>query len=134
GSSILYGATEVSEVTTRPAVLVVDDDPNFREMIVFMGQMWGIVVLEAGHCGQALHILDREKNRIRLILLDYFMPGMEPTQCAAALIAKAGPSIQIILATAAVDPAVRAAELKLSQWLSKPFEPSVLEALFKRVA
>src|SRR5215813_1090496 len=101
-------------------------------MIVFIGQMWEIVVLEAGDCGQALQILDREKNRIKLILLDYFMPGMEPRQCAAALIAKAGPSIPIILATAAVDPAVRAAELKLSQWLSKPFDMSVLEVLFKK--
>ena len=40
-------------MTTQPAVLVVDDDPNYREMIVLMGQMWGIVVLEAGDCGQA---------------------------------------------------------------------------------
>ncbi len=115
-------------------MLVVDDDPDYREMIVFMGQMSGIVVLDAGDCGQALRILDREKTRIRLILLDYFMPGMEPTQCAAALIARAGPSIPIILATAAVDPAVRAAELKLSQWVSKPFDMSVLEVLFKKVA
>ena len=121
-------------MTTQPALLVVDDDPDCRELMVVMGRMWGIVVLEAGDCGQALQILDREKNRIRLIFLDYFMPGMEPKQCAAALIAKAGPSIPIILATAAVDPAVRAAELKLSQWLSKPFEMSALEDLFKKAA
>jgi len=115
-------------------VLVVDDDPDLRQMIVFMGQLCGTVVLEAGDCGQALQILDREKSGIRLILLDYFMPGMEPTECAAALIAKAGPSIPIILVTAAIDPAVRAAELKLSQWLSKPFDISVLETIFKKVA
>ena len=116
---------------TLPAVLVVDDDPNFREMMVLAGQLWGITVLEAGNCGQALHVLDREKDRIRLIFLDYYMPGMEPQQCAAALIAMAG-STPIILATAAVDPAVRAAELKLSQWLSKPFDITALEVLFKK--
>lgn len=49
-------------MTTQPAVLVVDDDPNYREMIVLMGQMWGIVVLEAGDCGQALQILDRGRT------------------------------------------------------------------------
>ena len=119
---------------TLPAVLVVDDDPNFREMMVLAGQLWGITVLEAGNCGQALHVLDREKDRIRLIFLDYYMPGMEPQQCAAALIAMAGPSIPIILATAAVDPAVRAAELKLGRWLSKPFDITALEVLFKKVA
>lgn len=121
-------------MTTLPAILVIDDDPNFREMIVLVGQMWGITVLEAGNCAQALQVLDREKHRIRLIFLDYLMPGMEPRQCAAALIAMAGPSIQIILATAAVDPAGRAAELKLSQWLSKPFDISALEVLFRKVA
>ena len=121
-------------MTAPSAVLVVDDDADFREMIIIMGHLWGIVVLQAGDCAQALRILDREKNRIKLILLDYFMPGMEPAQCAAALIAKAGPSIPIILATASVDPAVRAAELKLSRWLSKPFDMSVLENLFKAAA
>jgi CheY-like chemotaxis protein len=119
---------------TQPVILVVDDDPNYRELMVLAGQLWGITVLEAGTCGQALQVLNREKNRIRLIFLDYYMPGMEPSQCASALMACAGPSIPIILATAAVDPAARAAELKLSQWLSKPFDITALEGLFRKVA
>ena len=121
-------------MTTRPAMLVVDDDPTYREMIVAIGQMRGIVVLEAGDCGRALQILDSDQHTVKLILLDYFMPGMEPKQCASELIARAGPSVPIILVTAAVDPAVRAAELKLHQWLSKPFEISTLEALLTKVA
>ena len=121
-------------MTVPSDVLVVDDDPAYRELIVLAGQMWGIVVLEAGDCKQALQILDRDKNRIKLILLDYWMRGMEPAQCAAALIAKAGPSIPIILVTAAANPAVRAAELKLNRWLSKPFDISALEVLFKKAA
>jgi CheY-like chemotaxis protein len=124
----------VSEVTTQPALLVIDDDPNFRELMVEIGKTRGIAVLEAADCRQALQMLDREKDRIRLILLDYFMPGMEPSQCAAAVIAKAGSSIPIVLATAAVNAAGRAAELRLSEWLSKPFEMAALEVLFKRVA
>src|SRR5215831_1214937 len=111
-------------MTTRPVVLVVDDDPIYREMMVAIGQMRGFVVLEAGDCGRALQILDSNQHTVKLILLDYFMPGMEPKQCATELIAKAGPSIPIVLVTAAVDAAVRAAELKLNQWLSKPFDVS----------
>jgi CheY-like chemotaxis protein len=125
----------VSKVkTTQPALIVIDDDPDFRGLIVDIGKMRGITVLEAADCRQALQMLDREKDRIRLILLDYFMPGMEPSQCAAAVIAKAGSSIPIVLATAAVNAASRAAELRLSEWLSKPFEMAALEVLFKRVA
>ncbi len=123
----------MSKMTTVPAVLVVDDDPNYRELMVMAGRIWGITVLEAGTCAQAMQVLDCEKNRIRLIFLDYFMPGMEPRQCADALTAKAGPSIPIILATAAVDAPGRAAELKLTQWLSKPFDITSLEALFRKV-
>jgi hypothetical protein len=59
---------------------------------------------------------------------------MRPAECSAALSALAGPSIPIVLVTAAVDPAIRAAELQLSHWVSKPFEMPVLEALIKKVA
>ena len=121
-------------MAAREAVLVIDDDPSCRELIAMVGQLWGIPVLEAADCAAALRVLQHEKQRIRLILLDYFMPGMRPVDCAAALTAMAGPSIPIVLVTAAVDPAVRAAELKLSHWISKPFDMSVLEALFKKAA
>lgn len=116
------------------AVLVIDDDPSCRQLISMMGQVWKIPVLEAADCAAALRILRGEKQRIRLILLDYFMPGMQPVDCAAALTAMAGPSIPIVLVTAAIDPAIRAAELKLSHWVSKPFDMSALEALFKQAA
>jgi CheY-like chemotaxis protein len=121
-------------MATRDAVLIIDDDPSCRELVGIMGQIWGIPVLEAADCAAGLRILQRDKERIRLILLDYFMPGMQPVDCSAALKATAGPAIPIVLITAAVDPAVRAAELKLSHWVSKPFDISVLETLFKEAA
>ena len=116
------------------AVLIVDDDSSCRELIVVMGELWNIPVLQAADCASALRVVQREKQRIRLILLDYFMPGMQPVKCAAALTTAAGPSIPIVLVTAAVDPASRAAELKLTHWISKPFDMSVLEGLFKKAA
>src|SRR5262245_48652375 len=116
-------------MAAREAVLVIDDDPSCRELIALIGQIWGIPVLDAADCAAGLRVLEREKQRIRLILLDYFMPGLQPVDCAAALIAMAGPSIPIVLMTAAVDPAVRAAELRLRHWISKPFDVSVLEDL-----
>ena len=121
-------------MATREAVLIIDDDPSCRELVGILGQIWGIPVFEAADCAAGLRILQRDKERIRLILLDYCMPGMHPVDCSAALKATAGPSIPIVLITAAVDPAVRAAELKLSHWVSKPFDMSVLEALFKEAA
>ena len=121
-------------MAARDTVLIIDDDPGCRELIAVLGQLWGIPVLEAADCAAGLRVLQREEQRIRLILLDYFLPGMRPVECAAALIAMAGPSIPVVLVTAAVDPAVRAAELKLTHWVSKPFDMSVLEDLFKNAA
>jgi CheY-like chemotaxis protein len=115
---------------SRPnAALVIDDDPNCREMIETMGLVWGVPVLQAANCKEGLKVIKSEHGRIKLILLDYFMPGMEPAKCVASIIVAAGSSIQIVLMTAAADPALRAAELKVKHWLSKPFEMSSLQAL-----
>ena len=121
-------------MNAQDSVLIIDDDPSCRELIGMIGQLWGVPVLEAADCAAGLRVLEHERHRIRMILLDYFMPGMRPVECTAALTALAGPSIPIVLVTAAVDPAERAAELKLSQWVSKPFNMSVLETLMKRAA
>jgi CheY-like chemotaxis protein len=116
--------------TFRPdAALVIDDDADCREMIETLGVVWGVPVLQAPNCKEGLKVIECERRRIKLILLDYFMPGMEPAKCAASIIAAAGPAIQIVLMTAAADPAVRAAELKINRWLSKPFVMTSLQAL-----
>jgi CheY-like chemotaxis protein len=98
-------------------------------MIQTMGLVWGVPVLQAANCKEALKLIKSERGRIKLILLDYFMPGMEPAKCVASISAAAGSSTEIVLMTAAANPAVRAAELKMKHWLSKPFELSSLQAL-----
>lgn len=118
----------------RDTLLIIDDDPSCRELITVIGELLGIPVLEAADCGAALRVLQRERERIRVILLDYFLPGMKPVECSAALKKMAGPSIAIVLVTAAVDPAVRAAELKLTHWISKPFDMSALKVLLEKAA
>jgi CheY-like chemotaxis protein len=98
-------------------------------MIETLGLIWGVPVLQAPNCKEGLKVIECQHSRIKVILLDYFMPGMEPAKCAASIIAAAGPAIQIVLMTAAADPALRAAELKINCWLSKPFEIASLQAL-----
>jgi len=121
----------MTERSERDTVLVIDDDPDFRSLVEAIAQMWDVAVLHAEDCRNGLEVLEREQGRIKMILLDYFMPGINPGECAASLIARSGIEISIVLITAAADPAARAAELKLSRWLSKPFEISDLEVLLK---
>jgi CheY-like chemotaxis protein len=111
---------------SRDTVLVIDDDPYLRELVSAIGRTCGVHVLEASDCTAALHLLEQNGRKIKMILLDYYLPGMQPAQCASAIVEKAGASIPVVLLTAAVDAASRAAELKISRWISKPFEVSTL--------
>jgi DNA-binding NtrC family response regulator len=77
--------------------------------------------------------LQANRDRIRLVLLDYFMPGMDPAACTRELCRLAGPTL-VVLCTAAANPAVRAAEVGLSRWLAKPFEIEALERLVREAA
>jgi CheY-like chemotaxis protein len=124
----------MSEKVSRDSVLVIDDNPDFCELVVTIGQLYGVPVLTAPDCRKGLKLLTEEKARIKMILLDYLMPGMEPYPCVRALTAKAGPSVPVILVTAVTDPSIRAAELQLDRWLSKPVDPSNLIRLMSEAS
>jgi CheY-like chemotaxis protein len=114
----------------RPdSVLVIDDDADFRGLVSMIGELHGVPVLEAPDCLSGLGLLAREHSRIKLVVLDYFMPGMDPAACGAAIVAEAGPAVPVVLITAAANPGARARELHLSQWFAKPIELSVITDL-----
>ena len=113
----------------RDAVLVIDDDPEFRTLVEVFAGVRNIPVLQAADCQSGLQVLEENLDRIKVVLLDYFMPGMKPLKCADAIRTMAGPLIRIVLITAAADPAARAAELRISCWVSKPLEVSALTSL-----
>jgi CheY-like chemotaxis protein len=119
----------MNDTVARKAVLVIDDDPEFRRLIKTFADLWNVPVLEAEDCRTGLKILEREHYRIKMVLLDYFMPGMEPAKCARAILAKAGQYIRVILVTAAPDPRARAVEMEINRWIAKPFESSTLKSL-----
>ncbi len=116
----------MSDKRNRDTVLVIDDDPDYQALVESIAMYCELRVVRASNCKAGLRALDDERTRIKMVLLDYFMPGMEPAKCAAAIRAKAGRSVPVVLVTAAADPAARASELKLTRWISKPFDISTL--------
>jgi DNA-binding response OmpR family regulator len=112
-------------------VLVIDDDPDFRELVTMVGTSVGVEVLEAETCVEGLNILMQEQDRITLLLLDYFLPGLTPVRCVEALRRTTSDRVPIVLVTAAVDAAARATELGLSRWLAKPFDLAELVGLLE---
>jgi signal transduction histidine kinase/CheY-like chemotaxis protein len=66
-------------------VLVVDDDPQVRQVTIEMLNDLGCAVLDAPGGLDALALLDGLTEAPRLILLDYAMPGMNGLQLARRL-------------------------------------------------
>ena len=112
------------------AILIIDDDADLRDLVRLVLERMDVDVVEAGTCVEGIAALRANRDRIRLVLLDYFMPGMTPTCCAGEL-CKLAASTMIVLCTAAADPAGRAAEVGLSRWLAKPFALAALENLVR---
>jgi CheY-like chemotaxis protein len=110
----------------RRSVLIIDDDIELRLFVQTVADLCDVPLLQAGDCDSGLRILDKHHKTIKTILLDYFMPGMSPVNCAGCISKEAGSEISVVLLTAAPDPAERAAELRLKRWLAKPLDAGTL--------
>jgi CheY-like chemotaxis protein len=65
-------------------IMVVDDDPNLRELVAIRLQKAGHKVLTAGSAGEALAIVD-QRGAPDLVVLDVLMPGMTGFELLPAL-------------------------------------------------
>ena len=116
------------------AVLIIDDDADLRDLVRLVVEPTNVDLVEAATCIEGIAALRANRDRVCLVLLDYFMPGIDPACCARELCSLAGSTAAIVLCTAGVNPAARAAEVGLSRWLAKPFELDALEALVREAA
>lgn len=106
----------------RNRVLVIDDDPDFRELVALTLSEWGLHCIQVADCAKALPLLERERGRLRAVLCDYFMPGLSPCECTRAIHERIDPAVRVVLVSAAVDISERAADLGLARFLAKPFD------------
>ena len=100
---------EMAEQDSAHQVLVVDDEPDVRELFrlrmrreVHAG-IYRLFFAESGH--EALEVL-RKNPGIRLILTDLNMPGMDGMQLLNAL-SESWPEVQAIVVSAYGDPTRR---------------------------
>jgi two-component system OmpR family response regulator len=115
-----------SEPGCTPHVLVVDDDPLVREMIVdYLGDNdIRVTALASGY--EIGDVLQRET--IDLLVLDLRMPGQDGMQIAHKL--REASELPIIILTSRKDEADRVMGLELGadDYLTKPFSPRELLA------
>jgi DNA-binding response OmpR family regulator len=118
----------------HPRILVTDDSPVIRELIVINLELEGFEVSQACDGRECLAVV--EKVAPDAITLDVAMPGLDGFTTAARL--KANPAtagIPIVMVTARAQAAdlLRGEEIGVDAYITKPFDPGNLVATLRSV-
>ncbi len=105
-------------------VLVVDDEPIVRDVVVRYLRRDGLKTLEAGTGEEAMRLLERELPS--LVVLDVMLPGTDGLELCRHI--RASSDLPIVLLTARGDEADRIVGLELGadDYVTKPFSPREL--------
>lgn len=106
-----------------PTILIVDDEPDIRELIRFSLEEAGFRVLEAAHADEARRQLNEPPD---LILLDWMLPGRSGLELAAQL-KQSGRTrdipIIMISARGEEEDRIKGLDTGADDYISKPFSP-----------
>ena len=102
-----------------PAVLIVEDDVNFRRVLEFQLNEAGYQTTLAGNGEKALELFS--ENHHRIVLTDLNMPGMGGEEVLKH-VKRVSPDTPVIIITAfgSIDSAVEALKLGAFHYLTKP--------------
>jgi two-component system OmpR family response regulator len=115
----------------NPSILVVDDDPDIRNVIGIALERAGMHVQQAANGRLALEQLRR--HHADLVVLDIGMPVMDGIECCKAI--RASSHVPIVFLTAHDDEVDRIVgfELGADDYVSKPFSPRELLLRIKAI-
>ncbi len=112
-------------------VLIVDDEPIVREVVVRYLKREGYETLEAGDGDDARALLEREQPD--LVVLDVMLPGTDGLELCRWIRSRS--ALPVILLTARGEEADRIVGLELGadDYVTKPFSPRELAARVRTV-
>ncbi len=93
-----FGEEEDKLVGGTETVLVVDDEPEIRNLTREVLESGGYSVIHAGSGEEALDIFRKQSAAIDLVVLDLSMPGMGGQRCLLALLAHS-PQAKVLIAS-----------------------------------
>jgi len=116
----------------KRALLVVDDEPDFREILAFTFERNGYAVFQAGNAVEAIEVV--KKTKIDIIISDIRMPGGDGTQLLEE-VKKYNPHIpMVIFVTGFTDITLEEAyDIGVDAIFSKPFDTKVLLAAVEKM-
>ncbi|MBF0178270.1 MAG: response regulator [Magnetococcales bacterium] len=112
-------------------LLTIDDSKTIRRVIAGVGSVLGFEVLEAENGAVGLEILREQTDEIKLVLLDWNMPGLNGLEVLQAI--KADPRTQQIPVMMVTTEGEREYIIKAIQagavhYQTKPFSQEVMAA------
>ena len=118
------------------SILVVDDDPNIRDVVCFALEKAGMSTTAARNGAEALKLASAHMPD--LVILDINMPRMNGIELAEALHAEgriaAGLKIVMLTTEGHADLIQRAKSAGAKGWIVKPFKPEMLLAAVQKMA
>jgi DNA-binding NtrC family response regulator len=115
-------------------VLVVDDEPRVRELILAYFNTLGVRAVGAQDGRSAIATLQRSPGRFPLVITDLNLPGADGfAVLQAARQAYTGCFVVIITGFASLDSAIQAVRVGAYDYLTKPFSIGQLDAVLRRV-
>ncbi|MES2937526.1 MAG: response regulator [Pseudomonadota bacterium] len=114
-------------------ILVVDDDPGIRELVVQYLRKQGLRASGAADAAQMRAVL--ACDRVDLLVLDLMLPGTDGLELCRELRAPGAPPLPIVMLTARGEEADRILGLELGadDYLAKPFAARELLARIRAV-
>jgi DNA-binding response OmpR family regulator len=119
-----------------PTVLVVDDEPIVRDVVVRYLEREGYATLEAGDGEQARELLEREPPS--LVVLDVMLPGIGGLELCRWIRSRSQVPIVMLTALGEETDRIVGLELGADDYITKPFSPREVAVrvrnLMRRVA
>jgi CheY-like chemotaxis protein len=106
---------------SKPAILVIDDEPDILDVVKTCLEQEGYSVHSAAKPSEGIKLYEQHWRHIDLVLLDYLMPDMTGDLVYECL-RDVNPDVKVILLTGCDDNvAKRMFEAGLRGYIQKPF-------------
>jgi DNA-binding NtrC family response regulator len=109
-----------TQASSRPDILLIDDDPNFLEAVGELLKRVGHRTISARSGEEGLALLGAEAHTIQLVLLDIRMPGMGGIQTVEQIV-RFHPTLPVIMLTGenSIDLVVQAMKTGATNYIYK---------------
>jgi two-component system, NtrC family, response regulator PilR len=123
-----------SKAERRRSVLIVEDEPEVRELLAeyFRGRAYEVT--GAGDGRAAIAALERATDAFDLVLTDLILPGADGLAVLeAARRVNAETYVVIVTGFASLDSAMQAVRLGAYDYLTKPFSLEQIDVVLRRI-